>query len=247
MSQSYQDQQTALAYDAFTNSENGKLQQEIIFGALQKYLPQGSEASMLDAGCGSGWLAGKLKNRFPKTSGFDFSEPLVSLAKTRYPGIEFSVQDLNKKLALEGESFDCVITNMVLHDVADLGNAFSEIARILKPGGNCIATIANPYYAYPVGVWKRGILGFLLRKKPQLKLRPYNNLRSQPRKFSWNNTFTAYFYPLSEYFQGALRNNLSVAGYEDLYAPSDSKTFNLSYQLHRFPTMLTLVFKKLPK
>ena len=106
-----------------------------------------------------------------------------------------------------------------------------------------VATIVNPYYAFPVGVWKRGLWGRLFGRKPKLKIRPYNKFASGPKEFLWDGRFTSYFYPLSEFLNSAIKNGLSLNSYEDL-AANDSKKFDLNYQLHRFPTILAITFKK---
>ena len=137
--------------------------------------------------------------------------------------------------------------NFVYSHASIMYNALEEISRVLKTDGIFISTIANPYYAYPVGVWKRGVIRFLFRQMPKLKLRPFHWFSKHSREFTWNETFTSYFYPIAEQISLTLKNNFSLAGYEDLKMDSDSTTFDMQYQLFRFPIIVLLSFKKLTK
>lgn len=245
MSTSYQDEKTARNYFKFINSENGLLQREVIFNALMRQLKTGAEERLLDAACGSGWLSGLLHKQGLNVQGCDFSETLIALAKKENPEIIFQIADLNKALPYKNESFNTVIFNMAAHDVSNLQNAMTEISRVTKPGGKVFVSIANPYYAFPVGVWKRGLLGFLLGLKPKLRLRSYFDKKKQPdRSFVWNKDFTSYFYTLPEYITTAKQAGLSLENLEDIESKKNTKKFNLSYQLSRFPIILLLTFKK---
>jgi len=241
MDTSYQNGDTAKKYIEFTASENGRLQQKVLWEAIEPHL---AGDTVLDAACGGGWLAGKAAVLGLQVKACDFSNGLVEYAQQQFPSIPFSVADVSA-LPYKNSEFDIVIFNMAAHDVADVQKSFSEISRVTKPMGTVIVTVANPYYSFPVGVWKRGILGFLLRKKPKLLLRAYNSFKKIPnRAFVWNENFTSYFYTLPEYIEAAGKAHLSLTHLRDITADKDAEHFSLQYQLYQFPLMLLLVFKK---
>jgi SAM-dependent methyltransferase len=240
---SYNSQQGADEYIQFMASENGQIEQQILFPAIAERLGNG-HLNALDAACGQGWLTEKLAEKYQSAKGCDASEYLIKYATAHYPKGTFEVADITKGLPYPAESFDAVVLNMAAHDLHDQIAAFKNIFSVLKPGGKLVMTIANPYYAYPVGVWKRGILGRLLFKKPRLLVRPYNVLRRQTRKFAWGNFLTPYFYPLSEQVNNALNVSFALRYFQDLSSETDSKQFNMIYQLYRQPTMLLLEFVK---
>jgi SAM-dependent methyltransferase len=137
---------------------------------------------------------------------------------------------------------------MAARDFSDLHKAFNNLHAVLKPGGTFIMTIANPYYSFPVGVWKRGLKGFLLRQKPQLKLRPYNWFRRDLQGLhNWKDSLHSYFYGLSDCLNAALAAKFALKKFEDLQVSADSPHFNVQYQLHRFPTIILLAFEKGPE
>lgn len=237
----------AQGYQNFLASLNGQMFQKIISEAYLKRLENSGKLSILDAGCGQGWLAHKLYLAGHKVIACDASEALLNQARELYPEINFQVADLTQNLPFSEGQFDLIILNMVAHDLEDQLKAFENLRTVLKPQGKLMATIVNPYYGYPIGVWKRGIVRFLLRKKPVLKLaQGYNLLNSKQNKnYVWNRALHSRFYSLSEHLNNFVKAGFILNYFEDLSQAQDNKEFNLQYQLHRFPIILLLEFKKL--
>jgi ubiquinone/menaquinone biosynthesis C-methylase UbiE len=197
----------------------------------------------LDLGCGDGWLTQKLSEKYSNITGCDVSESLIETAKDKY-NKNFVVADFSAPTKFNDNQFDLIVINMAAHCIQNQTFAFKEIYRILKSGGSVIITIPNPYYAYPVGVWKRGLQGFLFRNKPKLKLRPFCQYKIGS-EFLWNEEFTSYFYPLSTQINNALAAGLEFSYIEDAYSEKDSKSFDTNYQLYRLPISLILKFRKI--
>ncbi|MFW6358481.1 MAG: class I SAM-dependent methyltransferase [Chroococcales cyanobacterium] len=71
----------------------------------------------------------------------------------------YFVQDLNKdpKLPLEDESFDAVLITVSVQYLQYPDAIFSEIARILKPGGIVIVSFSNRmFYQKAIAAWRDG-------------------------------------------------------------------------------------------
>ncbi len=207
--------------------------------------------TLLDAGCGDGWLVGNVtskQNNNITISGYgcDAGAPLIAHAQKQYPAVAFTVCDLNQPLPYQPEQFDVICASMVLHDVTDEAATLKNLAAVLKPGGRIIASIVNPYYGYPIGEWKRGLVGRLLGRKPTLKLaRAYNQLsRDERPSFEWRPHLGSHFTPLSHHITSATAAGLTLTGLTDLTSNEDSSTYNLTYQLHRFPIILLLELTK---
>jgi SAM-dependent methyltransferase len=240
----YNSKHSAKEYLEFLNSENGKLQQEFLWSAIRNHLPVDTDAHILDAACGSGWLAEKMHATFPSVSGFDSSEMLVNTAKAQYANIAFQVADIHQPLPYPEETFDTVVLNMAATDLAKPIDAYKNIAHALKPNGSLIVTLPNPYYTYPVGIWKRSVHDFLLGRKPRLRLRslPYNPKELLP---SWDpKNPTSHFYSLPDHMSSVMEAGLIFNILEEIRSQEDSPTFNLQYQLFRFPLFLLLEYKK---
>lgn len=96
----------------------------------------------LDAGCGSGRYSYALKLLGLKNIvGIDFSAKNIEIAQSKIDsrqvdGVEFRVGDVTD-IPFDGESFDFILSNGVLHHVdKDYDLLLSELRRVLKPGGN---------------------------------------------------------------------------------------------------------------
>jgi ubiquinone/menaquinone biosynthesis C-methylase UbiE/acyl carrier protein len=93
--------------------------------------------TLLDCGCGSGYVLQKLQNVFPgmQCTGIEIDEPLVALAKKTLT--ENGSQILQRPitaLGLPDESFDFVISRLVLEHLPDPLAALKEVLRVLKVG-----------------------------------------------------------------------------------------------------------------
>lgn len=249
MNHAYQSSAASQAYTDFLNSVDGVIFRQVLGEAfLKKLSTQTQTLKLLDAGCGDGWLAGLIASQTKcEVQACDAGDPLIESAKQKFPNVQFLVCDLNQMLPYPKGSFDVVTASMVIHDVEDELAALKNMAAVLKPGGKLLASIVNPYYGYPIGEWKRGIVGRLLMKKPSLRLaRFYNQMMKDDRpNFEWRKNLGSHFTPLSTHISNASKAGLALTALEDIYSQADSPTYNLTYQLHRFPIILLLEFTKL--
>ena len=94
-------------------------------------------ARVLDAGCGPGYVAACANLLGANAEGVDFSEGMVEAARLQFPHIEFMLGDV-EDLAAADQSYDAVLSNIVLFHVSDPARAMSEAHRVLKPNGKFV-------------------------------------------------------------------------------------------------------------
>lgn len=100
---------------------------------------------ILDAGCGSGPLAAALSERGAIMTGFDSSSAMIALARRRLgPGADLHLADLGEPLPFSDDSFDDVVSSLVLHYLQDWSAPLAELRRVLKPGGRLILSVNHP-------------------------------------------------------------------------------------------------------
>jgi malonyl-CoA O-methyltransferase len=102
--------------------------------------------SVLDLGCGTGRHTHWLAEAGATVTAVDFSEGMLAEAR-RKPGMEsvhFLVHDLHQPLPISNDSFDVVVSGLVLEHLRDVGSFFAEVARVLKPGGRAVVSAMHP-------------------------------------------------------------------------------------------------------
>jgi ubiquinone/menaquinone biosynthesis C-methylase UbiE len=245
---SYQQPDKAKEFADFLDTEEGEVQKDLHWQAIKKLLDLSTPANILDAACGTGWLAGKIKESAPTDKisvfGCDSSIPLIQNAKERFVDIHFDLADLQDTLPYTEKFFDSIILNMAIHDLNQPEKALANLNRVLKNDGQLIITLANPYYSYPVGIWKRGILDFLLGRKPVLRLKDYWSFKKADRSFTWHSGNSSYFYTLPETINWLVAARFKLDSMEEITNPVDSQKFGRRYKMHRYPLNLLLSLSK---
>ena len=102
--------------------------------------------SLVDLGCGRGADLARLAERHADPEarflGLDASERHIEEARRTChdPRVRFEVRTLGGPLDLPDSSFDAVLTQDLLECLGDPAPFVAEIARILKPGGQVVAS-----------------------------------------------------------------------------------------------------------
>jgi ubiquinone/menaquinone biosynthesis C-methylase UbiE len=105
--------------------------------------------SVLDVGCGPGYVAAAAAERSAAPRGLDFSREMVAIARKMFPHIEFCEGDA-QNLPFADATFDRVLANFALLHVSEPERACAEAFRVLKPDGKFGFTVwaapeENPY------------------------------------------------------------------------------------------------------
>lgn len=117
----------------------------------------GNRASVLEIGCGLGHLNSCHLN----WRGIEFSATAVRLAKKIY-GANLSIEEGDARdLPVEDDSIDFIFSFAALEHIPNVDSAFSEIERVLRPGG--VAVLSPAWNCRPWTVKK-------------LQQRPYGEL-----------------------------------------------------------------------
>jgi len=100
----------------------------------------------IDAMCGTGRYAVHLAERGHRVRGFDTSPGMLHLARAKLPDAEFGLADV-ALLPVDDASADVVVNALAINHVEDLGPAFAEAARVLRPGGHLLLCSMVGYFA----------------------------------------------------------------------------------------------------
>jgi len=104
-----------------------------VVNAVKPLLPE--DGRVLDVGCGTGDLSLELfDNTAAQVTGIDFCAPMLKLAKTKAPRVQFIEGDA-LRLPFAETSFDGLTIGFALRNLASVERGLSELLRVLKPNG----------------------------------------------------------------------------------------------------------------
>ncbi|WP_456278895.1 class I SAM-dependent methyltransferase [Bacillus sp. AK128] len=115
--------------------------------AMMKLIPaEIKDLKVFDAGCAAGWYTLQLIKLGAKVIASDISPEMVAATKRRIgEDAEVFCLDIEHRLPFEDESFDLIVSSLVLHYVKDWSKTFNEFQRILKPGGKLLFSVHHPF------------------------------------------------------------------------------------------------------
>lgn len=116
---------------------------------LFKFAGELRDLSVLDAGCGTGYLSILLAQQGANVTGIDISENMITearaFAKEKNVEIQFMVDSCSVLKSVTDQSYDLIVSNYVLMDLPDLDLATKNFHRVLKPGGKAVCIFGHPF------------------------------------------------------------------------------------------------------
>jgi arsenite methyltransferase len=118
-------------------------------GVPTEHAAMQSGDAVIDLGCGAGndcFVARAIVGESGRVTGLDFTDEMLAKARQNaarlgFDNVDFVEGDI-EDMPIADHSFDVAISNCVLNLVPDKQKAFSEIKRILRPGGHfCVSDI----------------------------------------------------------------------------------------------------------
>jgi SAM-dependent methyltransferase len=138
----------ARRYDEDTVGDMGYVGPQVVADKLASLVRP--DASVLDAGCGTGLAGAELAERgFTAIDGMDLSPDMLAVAREKAVYRDLREEDLTRRLSYDDGAYDavgCVGTFTHAH-VGPQG--FDELLRVTRAGGPVVATVHE-------GVWGDG-------------------------------------------------------------------------------------------
>lgn len=124
---------------AFSGEHEKKPKDRELLGRFRREMA--NRKPVWDFGCGPGNTARYLKDLGMEISGLDLSEAMLEHARARHPDIHFRKGNI-LRLDFEDETISGVVAfYAIIHFTEEqVGTAFREVFRVLKPGGLFLLT-----------------------------------------------------------------------------------------------------------
>ena len=129
--------ESAKRYDLFSS-----LHRQIADTLFARVIKEPAPSALLDVGCGTGYLTARFKDHFPQSKiiGLDFAQGMLEVARSKQEDIIWVLAD-GTHLPFSDGCFDIVISNLAYQWAEDLSCAFSQVRRVLGPGGTLACTL----------------------------------------------------------------------------------------------------------
>ncbi|NKB72766.1 MAG: methyltransferase domain-containing protein [Candidatus Latescibacteria bacterium] len=193
-----------------------------------------SGLTVLDAGCGTGYLSKKLCDHGAHVTGIDFSERMIEIARTHNPAIDFRVDSCSELRTLDIEHFDLVIANHVIMDTPDLQGTMTAFNRVLRIDGVAVLVFSHPCFRQDRATVSRNgdevnySWNFPYFESRQCVSPPWAHFTSE---FIW------FHRPLSDYWKAFLAAGFVVVDFEEPRSTgrktSQNRPYSVAFKLQK--------------
>lgn len=128
--------------DIHDEGENSNRDNRKIFYEHIDFIKPGMK--LLDLACGDGLDLVYYKTLGAEVFGLDASEELVQISQNKNPGADIKV-GLFENIPFEDSVFDIVLSKYAIQTSPNMSPIFSEIHRVLKPGGIIMYLVTHPF------------------------------------------------------------------------------------------------------
>ncbi|MDO8612857.1 MAG: class I SAM-dependent methyltransferase [Dehalococcoidia bacterium] len=125
----------------------------VLTPTILQHLPAADGESckrLLDAGCGPGILAARLRSAGWAVTGVDESKTMIEIARADHgdsDGLLFLVAMFDQlPKVFPADTFDAVVCNMSLTGIADPATSLQGVRAVLRPGGALVLTDVHPWF-----------------------------------------------------------------------------------------------------
>lgn len=212
-----------------------------ILSLIKKYCQNNSQATILDVGCGEGYLTREIHSILPEAQlfGIDISGELLKIAKKKDSSIQYTQANIESALTIKKPKLvSLIVSNLVIIYIKNIHNYWKNISKHLDTEGIAIISLPHPCFNQ-----QNNQKWFASQKiNEDLVIQNYNLENKFNKKIVDFDTHH-YHRKLETYIKTASENNLQVI--EILEPQPMTKSENiLMKKAEKIPFYLILVLKK---
>jgi len=211
---------------------------DILNPCVEQLLGDVKGKSLLDAGCGEGYLARHYAQKGAVVTGLDISSILIEkadeISKKESIEVSFQVGDVCDLTEYEDSSFDLVLCNLVLLNIPCLTEALTEFHRILNDDGILVFSIVHPAFNfYGPGKWEMGDKNPESHRREGLFFKVDHYFNEREFQYYWRTRegvkfakpIIFYHRTLSSYFEGIHDAGFTLVSFKEPLPVTDSEFF----------------------
>lgn len=236
-------------YSKIVGKKGHYYHQNVIIPYLKKLTKKEKINSVLDLGCGQGFLHTaifKQQNYY----GVDLSSSLIKTAKSLSKQAKFLVADVTKPLHLDKKDFDYAFFILSLQNMEKPQSAIKNASSHLKPGGKLIMVLNHPCFRIPKKTsWQ-------IDEKQNLQYRKIDSymtnaeipIIANPGNQKSSKILYSYHHPISDYSKWLFENGFVIEKIDELISDKTStgaKARMENKARKEFPLFLTIIAKKI--
>lgn len=228
-------------------------QQHLIEPVVERLLELRPRERVLEIACGNGEFARRMSELGASVLATDFSDPMLERARGRGGDVEYRRADatLEDELLALGDpgSFDAIVSNMAVMDMASIEPMASASARLLRPGGRLVLSTVHPAFnsgeTVPTAesVYRDGEVG----KVYSVKVSSYGKVSTRKGVAIPGQPVEQWYFhrPLAEVLRPFFAHGFALDGLEEpLVAPERATPGAPGYVYSEIPGVLLVRFRR---
>lgn len=141
-------------YDAWFETEVGKVVKELELNALLEVMPELNGKTLLEVGIGTGLFAMEFRKRGAIVYGIDPAENMLKIAASRGFNVKFGY---GEAIPFEDNTFDIVLSMTSMENSKEPKKFLKELVRVAKPNGTVVVAVLNLLSFYGISRRIRGL------------------------------------------------------------------------------------------
>ncbi|MES2014332.1 MAG: class I SAM-dependent methyltransferase [Patescibacteria group bacterium] len=170
-------------YSNYLETTEDSYQRAVILPNLLRLLALKKGMRLIDIACGQGFFGREFAKAGASVVGADISKELILEAKRlSSKDMEFHVAPARALSFAKNSSYEVATIILALQNIENISEVFSEVGRVLVPGGRLLLVMVHPAFRVPkktswgfdekIGVQYRRVDGYLSAGKSEIVVHP---------------------------------------------------------------------------
>jgi len=138
----------AMWYDSHLQ-EDDTYHAQVVVPNLIRLIDLKKNQSLLELGCGQGYVLEKFISHSKNLTGVDIGKELIDIAKKKNKEIKYFVGSAEDPQILVGQTFDVLMIVLAIQNMKHLNLVVENISRLLSPKGRVYLVLNHPAFRIP--------------------------------------------------------------------------------------------------